>query len=89
MTLGLADVSYMSVFNDVDETFTYGKHMFYGRIIDDFSIITITSTTADNHDSTVGTGTNDLENDTGAHHKCLFWPSRGSLWIDTKESVDD
>ena len=30
-------------------------------------IITIVSTTTDNHESTLGTGTNDLENDTGAH----------------------
>ena len=28
---------------------------------------TIDSTTVDNHESTLGTGTNDLENDTGAH----------------------
>ena len=30
-------------------------------------MITTDSTTADNHESTLGTGTNDLENDTGAH----------------------
>ena len=41
--------------------------MFHGRIIDDFSITTVDSTTADNHESTLGTGTNDLEDDTGAH----------------------
>ena len=31
MTLGLADVSYMSIFNDF-QTVTYGKDMFHGRI---------------------------------------------------------
>ena len=67
MTLGLAEMSYMSIFKDFDETVTYGKDMFYGRIIDDFSILTIESTTADHYDSTLGTGTNDLENDSGVH----------------------
>ena len=43
--------------------------MIHGRIIDDFSIITVDSTTADNHESTLGTGTNDLGNDTRAHTK--------------------
>ena len=65
--LGLADVSYMSIFNDFDETVTYDKYMFRGRIIDDFSMITIGSTTADNHECTLCTGTNDLEGDTGTH----------------------
>ena len=65
MILGLADVSYMSIFNDFDGTVTYGKDMFYGRKIDDFSMVTINSTTADIHGSTLGTGSNDLENDTG------------------------
>ena len=41
--------------------------MLHGRKIDDFVIITIDSTTADNHESTFVIGTNDLENDTGAH----------------------
>ena len=42
--------------------------MFHGRIIHDFSMITVDNTTADNHESKYGTSTNDLENDTG-HHK--------------------
>ena len=41
--------------------------MFHGRIIDEFSMITVDFTTADNHESTLGTGTNDLGNDTRAH----------------------
>ena len=36
MILGLADVSYMSIFDDFDEIVTYGKDMFHDRIIDDF-----------------------------------------------------
>ena len=32
-----------------------------------FSMITVDSTTADNHESTLGAATNDLGNDTGAH----------------------
>ena len=36
ITLGMADVSCMSIFNNFDETVTYGKHMFHGRIISDF-----------------------------------------------------
>ena len=36
MTLGLADVSYMSFFNDCDESVTYGKDMLHGKIIDIF-----------------------------------------------------
>ena len=63
VNLGLAD---MSVFNVFDETVTYDKSIFHGRIIDDFSVLTIDSTTADNHENTLGTGTNDLENDAGA-----------------------
>ena len=50
----------MSVFNDFDETVTYGKDMFYGRIIDNFSMVTIDSTTADDHENTLGTGTNEV-----------------------------
>ena len=53
MTPGLADVSYTSFFNDFDETVTYDKDMFHGRIIDDFSMITIDSSTVDNHESTL------------------------------------
>ena len=64
MTLGLADVSYMSIFNDFDEM---DRNEFRGRIIDQFSIITVDSVPADNHESTLGTGTNDLGNDTRAH----------------------
>ena len=64
MTLGLADVSYMSIFNDFDET---DRNVFHGRIIDDFSMIKVDSTTADNHESTLSTGNNDLGNNTRAH----------------------
>ena len=74
MILGLADVSCISLFSDFDETVTYGKNTFYGRIKDDFSVFTIDSTTADNYESTLGTGTNDLENDTGAYKNLYFWP---------------
>ena len=41
--------------------------MFYGRITDDFSMLTIDSTCPDNSESTLGTGTNDLENDTATY----------------------
>ena len=54
----------MSIFNDFDEN---DRDMFHSRIIDDFSMITLDSTTADNHESTLGTGTNDLGNDTWDH----------------------
>ena len=64
MNLGLEDVSYMSIFNDFDET---ERDMFHARVIDDFSIITADSTTAETHESPLGTGTNDLGNNTGAH----------------------
>ena len=64
MPLWLADVSHMSIFNDFDET---DRNVFHGRIIDDFSMITVDSTTADNHESTLSTGTNDLWNDTRVH----------------------
>ena len=40
-----------------------------------FSVCTIESTTADNHESTLGTSTNYLENDTEVHTP-LLWPSR-------------
>ena len=64
MTLGLADVSHMSIFNDFYET---DRDEFDGRIIDQFTMITVDSAPADNHESTLGTGTNDLGNDTRAH----------------------
>ena len=64
MTLGLAGVSHMSILNDFDET---DRDEFHGRIIDQFSIITVDSAPGDNHESTLGTGTNDLGNDTRAH----------------------
>ena len=64
MSLGLADVSHMSIFNDFDET---DKDEYHGRIIDQFTMITVDSAPADNRESTLGTGTNDLGNDTRAH----------------------
>ena len=64
MTLGLADVSHMSIFNDFDET---DRDEFHGRIIDQFPMITVDSAPSDNHESILGTGTNDLGNDTRAH----------------------
>ena len=67
MTLGLARCVNMSVFNDFDETVIYGKDMFHVRIIDDFLMMTIVFNTAGNHESTLGTGTNDLENAIGVH----------------------
>ena len=54
----------MSIFNGIDET---DMNVFHGRIMDDFSMITVDSTTADNHESNLGTGTNDFGNDTRAH----------------------
>ena len=64
VTLGLADVSHMSIFNDFDET---DRNEYQGRIIDQFSMITVDSAPADNHESTLGTGTNDVGNDTRTH----------------------
>ena len=64
MTLGLADVSHMSIFNDFDET---DKDEYNGKLIDQFTMISVDSAPADNHESTFGTGTNDLGNDTRAH----------------------
>ena len=64
MTLGLADMSHMSIFNDFDET---DKEECHGRILDQFTMITVDSAPADNHESILGTGTNDLGNDTRAH----------------------
>ena len=63
MSLGLADMSHMSIFNDFDET----DDEYHGRIIDQLTIISVDSTPVDNHEGTLGTGTNDLENDTRAH----------------------
>ena len=64
MTLGLAGVSYMSVFHDSDET---DRNEFHGRRIDQCSMITVDSAPDDNHESTLCTGTNDLGNDTRPH----------------------
>ena len=64
MTLGMADVSHMSMFIDFDET---DKDEYYSRIIDQFTMITVDSAPADNHESTLGTGSNDLGNDTRDH----------------------
>ena len=63
MSLGLADMSHMSIFNDFDEM----DDEYHGRIMDQFTMITVDSAPADNHESTLGTGTNDLGNDTSAH----------------------
>ena len=52
----------MSLFNDFDET---DRNKFHGRIIDQYSMITVDSAPADNHESTLVT--NDLGNDTRAH----------------------
>ena len=64
MTLGLAGVSHMSIFNDFDET---DRDEFYCRIINQFSMITVDSAPFDNHESNLGTGTNDFRNDTRTH----------------------
>ena len=64
MTPGLADVSHMSIYKSFDET---DKDECHGRIIDLFTIITVDSAPADNLESNLGTGTNDLGNDTRAH----------------------
>ena len=69
MTLGLADVSHMSIFNDFDET---GSNVFHGRIIYDISMITVYSTTADNHENTLSTGTNDFGNETRLKQTCTL-----------------
>ena len=45
------------LFSMTDET---DKDEYYGRIIDQFTMITVDSAPADNHESTLGTGTNDL-----------------------------
>ena len=64
LALGLADVSHMSIFNDFDET---DRNKLHGIIVDQFTMITVDSATAHNHESTFCTGTNDLGNDTRAH----------------------
>ena len=48
MTLELADMSHLSIFNDFDET---DKNEFHGRIIDQFTMITVDSAPADNCES--------------------------------------
>ena len=63
--LGLADVSHMSICNDFDET---DRDEFHGRIIDQFFMITVDSApAADNHESSLDTGTNYLGNDSRAY----------------------
>ena len=64
MSLGLTDMSHMSIFNDFDET---DDDYHGGIIMDTFTMITVDSAPADNHKSTLGAGTNDLGNDTRAH----------------------
>ena len=68
----------MSIFNDLYET---ERNVFHARIIDKFSMITVDSITADNHEGTLGTGTNDLGNDTRAHTTLNIWPSKGSFGL--------
>ena len=63
MFLGLANVSHMSIFNDFDDT----DDEYCGGIIDQFTMITVDFAPADNHESTLGTSTNDLGNDIRAH----------------------
>ena len=77
-TLGLADVSYMSIFNDFDET---DREEYHGRIIDQFTMITVDSTPADIHESTLGTGTNDLGNVTRAHTTLYSGPVEGACGL--------
>ena len=64
MTIVLADVAHMPIFNDFNET---DKNVFHGWIINEFSMTTVDSTIADIHKSTLGSGTNDLGNNTRAH----------------------
>ena len=45
----------------------YGKDVFHGMLIDDFSVLTINSTAADNNESTLSAGNNDFENDTDVY----------------------
>ena len=53
--------------------------VFHGRTIDDFSMITVDSTSGYNHESTLGTGTNDLGNDTGAHTNLYSGQAEGAF----------
>ena len=62
MTVELADVSHMSMSMTLMKLAEMS-----GRIIDRFSVITVDSAPADNHESILGTVTNDLGNDTRAH----------------------
>ena len=71
----------MSIFNDFDETVIYDWDMFHGRIMDDFSMTAVNSTTVDNHKSTLCTGTNDLEDDTGAHTKLSSGQVEGAFGL--------
>ena len=59
----MADVSNMSIFNDFDEIITCSKDTFHGGYKVIF-MVTIDSTTAYYHESTLSTGKNVLENDT-------------------------
>ena len=79
MTLVLADVSYTSIFNDCDETVTNDRDMFHGRIIDDFSMITVDSPTSDNHENTLGTSTNYLRNDSRTHTNLYSGQEEGAF----------
>ena len=78
LTFGLAHVSHMSSFNGFDQT---DRNEFHGRIIDQFLMITVDSAPADNHESTLGTGTNDLGERYQGSDNPVLWQSRGSLWI--------
>ena len=64
MSLGLADMSHMSIFNDFDDT---DDDYHGGIVMDKFTMITVDSAPADNHKCTLGIGTNYLGNDTRAH----------------------
>ena len=62
----------MSIFNDFDETVTYDRDMFHGRKIDDFSMISVDSTTDDNHECPLHTGRNYLEDETRLTQTCTL-----------------
>ena len=64
MKVWLLDWQMCHTCHDFDET---DQNEFNGRIIDQFSMITVDSATGNNHESTLGTDTNDLGNDTRAH----------------------
>ena len=57
-------MSHMSIFNDFDET---DDDYHGGIVMDKFPMITVDFAPAENHKCTLGTGTNDLGNDTRAH----------------------